>query len=693
MRPFQTTHMTKAASIFFALLLFLTGIHPGDGNDAGKAADRPADLALVSPGQAGGGPFYLEKYEVTNARYQRFVEETGYESEGDWKKYFGEGTVDFPVRGVTFNDAAAYAAHVGRRLPTEAEWRLASRTLGRGALPGGRRGAAIEDLEPVKVGSGKPNSLGVYDLEGNVSEWCVTPSSVPGVRSTGAALGSSYFHTENAHGGQLLPLYLCGFRCAEDFRDTAGPLQAGPSNAAPPGESRQARSGVSGSPPGSGRVFSGAGGTGNAAPRPHGFSMRGSNTLEVNSTGTGTELADRTEMALDWGSIRAGILAELSHGTGEAGSGSPNRLSELYMEWKDSFQGDNLKLQLRGGTVTNLTAASGLLVGATRFHGAHFRMADEKLFNVDVFGGKAETWRPSRRSYLESDDYFYDPELTEDWQVDSGNLGGLRISRGFFKALDLGFTYLQLFPDGAPSRGSMGFDYSLRTRYFRSAAEYAGLGRDGRGFYFNVQSDFIRRLNLRFEHRNYRNFYLPVNNPPIYSGVSGGNDEDEIGYLFAAEFTPLKKTTLGVGVNFSSRQDGSDAMTDTMFLVRRELFRGFSAEYGLEHEDAEGQTTIIHSAMVSYAAKNGLRGSLRLISDQNERRALRTVRVNFRYPFFHRKFTPFLSYTFRREDTLVQNDPQAGFILKFLHSQYLTVRYTKSDGPGGGLSVTLFSEF
>jgi hypothetical protein len=361
------------------------------------------------------------------------------------------------------------------------------------------------------------------------------------------------------------------------------------------------------------------------------------------------------------------------------------------MEWKDGFHDDNLKLRLRGGTVTNLTAASGLLLGATRFHGAHFSIADQKLFNFDVFGGRAETWRPSRRSYL--GDYFDDPELIEEWQVDSGNLGGLRISRTLFRALDMGFTYLQLFPDGARSRGSMGFDYTLKTRYFRSAAEYAGLGDDGRGFYFNVQSDFIRRLNLRFEHRNYRNFYLPINNPPLYSGVSGGNDEDEIGYLFAAEFTPFKKTTLGFGVNLSSRQDGSDAMTDTTFLARRELFRGLSAEYGLEHEEAGGQVTNIHSAMLNYSAKNGLRGSVRLISDENARRALRTVRVNLRYPFLHRRFTPFLSYSFQREDALIQNSPQVGFILKFWNSQYLTVRYTRSDRQLGGLNITLFSEF
>ena len=167
-----------------------------DYNTIGNAATRPMHVVYLDA-------FYIDKYEVTVGQYNQFVRATNYRPLPEWI-YRYSPTEAHPVVGVSWHDAKAYAKWASKRLPTEAEWEKAARgglvqndhAWGNAVVDGTQCNFADKNLwiiwdrerDPERnwadeniddgyaytapVGSYPPNGYDLYDMEGNVWEWC-----------------------------------------------------------------------------------------------------------------------------------------------------------------------------------------------------------------------------------------------------------------------------------------------------------------------------------------------------------------------------------------------------------------------------------------------------------------------------------------------------------------------------------------
>jgi len=139
--------------------------------------------------------YQIDLFEVTNAQFAAFVEAAGHQTDAEkagsgkiWRDEWGAGEDNHPVVRVSWNDAMAYCAWVGKRLPTEAEWEKAARGTEGLAYPWGNtyeparangRDSGLRSTVAVGSYGDGVSPYGVFDMAGNVREWTVEAGYLP----------------------------------------------------------------------------------------------------------------------------------------------------------------------------------------------------------------------------------------------------------------------------------------------------------------------------------------------------------------------------------------------------------------------------------------------------------------------------------------------------------------------------------
>jgi formylglycine-generating enzyme required for sulfatase activity len=230
----------------------VNGIEVEGGNDPGVDVQYPweSEARRFHRYLVHVHAFYLDRTMVTNAEFKKFLDETHYRPKDDhnflrsWKNgAYPEGWDNKPVTWVSIEDARAFAAWAGKRLPHEWEWQYAAQSLDQRMYPWGNDWSA-DTLPPVDPGPSQhvladvggfakgASPFGVVDLEGSVSQWTDEyrdPYTRAAIVRGGAAyhpLGSIWYFPQtyrlNEHQKYLLMspgrdrAGTIGFRCVVD---------------------------------------------------------------------------------------------------------------------------------------------------------------------------------------------------------------------------------------------------------------------------------------------------------------------------------------------------------------------------------------------------------------------------------------------------------------------------------------------
>jgi len=178
-----------------SMLVYMEGGQLRMGNKHGENDENPSKRIKINS-------FFIGKYEVSNIEFVDFLNTKGNQYEGNsiWINTDGNwndlkcriyvkdsifkvevGFENYPVNFVNWYAANAYCKWKGGRLPTEAEWEYAAKGGKIGKKYKSNKGFSVDDFAWHKLnseskwhqsGTKKPNDTGLYDILGNLWEWC-----------------------------------------------------------------------------------------------------------------------------------------------------------------------------------------------------------------------------------------------------------------------------------------------------------------------------------------------------------------------------------------------------------------------------------------------------------------------------------------------------------------------------------------
>jgi len=169
--------------------------------------------------------YYIDQYPVTNAEYKQYMCATRAMPPRHWGGFdVPTGLEQHPVHRISWFEAVQYCEWAGKRLPTEAEWEKAARGTDGRRWPWGdifdEDNALVWDrgeytmTAAVDAHPGGASPYGVYEMAGNVEEWCADwYDAYPGSTYRGKAFGQTFKVLRGGNSFFTQNHARCAYRC------------------------------------------------------------------------------------------------------------------------------------------------------------------------------------------------------------------------------------------------------------------------------------------------------------------------------------------------------------------------------------------------------------------------------------------------------------------------------------------------
>ncbi|MFC1671709.1 hypothetical protein ACFL01_01105 [Planctomycetota bacterium] len=368
--------------------------------------------------------------------------------------------------------------------------------------------------------------------------------------------------------------------------------------------------------------------------------------------------SDRTELEITGDFYRIGVSTSMD---GTIGLGDDEKeTDEKYLEFFGDM-GDFRRGNIRLGDVSNVSTGEGLIVGAIDVEGASGTIGYRDAFDVAATYGEND----EGDAFLVASAAFMLPP-----------------------GINAGVAYVTSNPEDTANKDDPEYDdsiigghlsYSLSR--FDFFVEYADKVDRGQGTYASLAWRIRDGVELACERRDYKRFAYSYNNPPVYTGISGGDDEDEVGYKADLKVAMINWLDLEAIWDTAETHGGHNTRHDYFLQGTIDLPKDVELTLSWEYEDGSDGISKVGTARTGWDHDSGFGVSVDYSIDIDpEDLRTQSLRLSLDHSFFNDKLSAGAGTGIRWEEHKnVQNNLDVSLDWTVSEHHSLSATYTLTE--------------